>query len=130
MGNDIPGAKDNAPLEFEDFKNGIDTRGGYLTAIDHVQSFMINMDDNRLRTEGESGYIEPIDASINWECLGLPKVPNETTCFVSSIMLPDISLKLNNETREAYEEGRCTETAKSQDTQLERIKQWLEDLHG
>ena len=51
LGNDIPGAKDNALLEFEDFKNEIDTHRGYLTAIDHVRSFMINMDNNRLHTE-------------------------------------------------------------------------------
>jgi len=88
------------------------------------------MDDDHLHIKEESGYIEPIDASVDWEHLGLPEVPNEMVCFMSSIMLSDISLKLNNETQKAYEEGRRTETAKSQDTQLEWIKQWLEDSHG
>jgi hypothetical protein len=46
------------------------------------------------------------------------------------MMMPDISLELNDETREAYEEGRCTETAKSQDTQLKKIKRWLADPHA
>ena len=43
--NNIPGAKDNMPFEFEDFKNEIDTRGGYLMSADPVRSFMTNVEE-------------------------------------------------------------------------------------
>ena len=119
--NDIPDAKDNAPLEFEEFKDEIDTRGGYLVVDDQIRSFMVNVDNDHLHTEEKTGYLEPIDTSVDWERFGLPEVPKETVYFISPIMLPDISLKLNDENREAYEEDRRTKTAKSQDAQLDRI---------
>jgi len=67
--------------------------------------------------------------SVDWERFRLPEIPKETVYFISPIMLPDISLKLSDETREAYDEGRRAETAKSQDAQLEKIKRWLVNPH-
>jgi len=128
--NDVPDAKDNVPLEFEEFKDEIDTRRGYLVVDDQIRSFMVDVDNDHLCTEEETGYLEPVDTSVDWKRFGLPEVPKETVYFISPIMLPDISLKLNKENYEAYEEDRCTKTAKSQDAQLDRIRRWLVDPHA
>jgi len=87
-------------FEFEDFKNEIDTHGDYLMSADPVRSFMTNVDENHSRTEEEMDYVEPTDKSVDWEHFGLPETPKEMVYFVSSAMLPDISLELNDESRE------------------------------
>jgi len=127
--NNVPSGKDNMPFEFEDFKNKIDTRGGYLMSADPVRSFMTNVDEDCSRTKEETDYVEPTDESINWKHFGLPETPKETVYVVSSTMLPDVSLELNDESREDYKEDRHTETAKAQDAQLGLIKEWLVDPH-
>src|ERR1700724_1002265 len=127
--NNVPDAEDNVPLDFEDFKDEIDTRGGYLVSADQVRSFMIDVNEDRLRTGNDIDYIESVDVSLDWEHFGAVKIPNEMVYFMSPAMLPDISVKLDDETREPYEEARRTETAKSQDAELAKIKKWLVDPH-
>jgi len=74
-------------------------------------------------------YVVPADESADWECFGLPETPKETVYFISSAMLLDISLELNDESWEDYKEDRHTETTKAQDAQLGLIKEWLVDPH-
>ena len=66
-------------------------------SADPVRSFMTNVDENHSRTEEEMDYVEPTDKSVNWEPFRLPETPKEMVYFVSSAMLPDIPLELNNE---------------------------------
>ena len=74
-------------------------------------------------------YVDLSDTIASSESFNLEKVPNEIIYFITSMMLPDLSLKLDNEMHEAYKETRCTETAKIQDAQLDTVKQWLHDPH-
>jgi hypothetical protein len=128
--NNVPDAEADLPLEFEDFKDEIDTRGGYQITVAQVWSFMNSVNEDLLQTKDEVNFVEPIDTSMNWERFGVGDAPKETVRCISSAMLPDITLKLDDETREAYEEQRRTETAKSQDDQLGKIKRWLVDPHS
>jgi len=44
--NGVPDADKNELLEFDEFKDEIDTRGGYLVVKNHVRSFMVNVDND------------------------------------------------------------------------------------
>ena len=128
--NNVPGAEDNLPFDFEDFKDEIDTRGGYPVPVQDIRSSMSDLTEDRLRAEDETPYLEPADTDVDWERFGLEGKPlDEVVYFMSPAVLPDISLKLDEETREPYEESRRAETARTQDAQLARIKQWLVNPH-
>ena len=127
--DDIPNAGDVEPLEFDEFKNEIDTRGGYHVSVKEVRLFMNEIWKDYRYSKRDFDHRESVETSVDWERLGFVEEPKEMVCFTSTPMLPDISLKLNNETREDYEEDRRTETAKIQDAQLEKVRMWLVDPH-
>ena len=74
-------------------------------------------------------YVDPTDVIASSESFNLKRVPDKIIYFMTSAMLPDLSLKLDDAMHEAYEETRHTETAKIQDAQLDTVKQWLRDPH-
>ena len=127
LDSNVPNAEDDAPIEFDNFKDNNDTRGGYQISVKDVRSFMSSVSEDMLR---EANYLEPADVGINWERSGREEEPNEVIYFMSPAVLPDISLKMDDETREPYEDSRRTETAKTQDAQLAKIKRWLVDPHA
>ena len=127
--NNVPNAEDSEPLEFDEFRDKIDTRGGYIAITKSVRSFMDAVKEDRVRTEIETQYVDPVDAIASSESFDLERVPDEIVYFMTSAMLPDLSLKLDGATCEAYEETRRTETAKIQDAQLDTVKRWLRDPH-
>ena len=130
LDHNVPNAEDDVPLEFNSFKDDIDTRGGYQISVEDVRLFMSSMSEDILQTKEEMGHLEPAEEDVDWERSRLKDKSNGTVCFVSPAVLPDISLKLDEETRESYEESRRSETAKTQDAQLAEIKRWLIDPHA
>jgi hypothetical protein len=37
---------------------------------------MINMDNDYVHTKEQTGFVEPVDVSIDWEHFGLTEMPN------------------------------------------------------
>lgn len=126
---DVLDAQENIPLEFEDFKAEIDMHGGYVVLVDHIRLFMTNLDKDRVQTEHDTSFQVPCDAGVDWEQFGSMTEPLTAVYSMSPMLLPDLALKLDDQVWEAYEEKSHTKTAKSQDDQLEKVKQWLLDPH-
>lgn len=110
------------PLDFEDFKHTIDTRGGYLLLDNLAQS----VDDFAKETEEAWGLEKQIREHRNKaytdEGLVVPQYIQ-----AEEQLIPDLELKWDPEKREPYEEAHRTETAKFQDERLPSLKVWLEN---
>ena len=68
--NNVPNMKDSILLEFDKFKNEIDTCGGYLMIVNHVKLFMNNVVNDQLHTENDTDYINSADMDVDWKCFG------------------------------------------------------------
>jgi hypothetical protein len=90
--------------------------------VDHIRSFMTNLDKDRIQTKCDTGFQVPCDAGVDWEQFGSMTEPLTAVYSMSPMLLPDLALKLDEQVRELYKERRCTETARSQDDQLEKVK--------
>lgn len=111
------------PLEFDDFKNDIDTRGGYLQEARSIDDFMQEV----VEATEEQGRIKEsmrqlIAKSDNY--LDNNLVVDQ---FLSEPIIPSEDLKYDPEQREPYEQDHRTEAAKTQDSRLRFVRKWLKN---
>ena len=114
------------PLDFDDFKDEIDTRGGYQQVIkpatwegdfqeECVEAFI-----------SEARDTEAIKAAYDSEGLEIPQY------LMSHVrdeepLLPEVKYKLDPESREEYPEDHRSEFAKGLDGRVELVREWLKD---
>ena len=111
------------PLSFDEFKNEIDTRGGYLQRLaDSVNCFEqeITQAVQRRQTEGLM-ILKHLNQQSESE---KDKDQDHLLQFVNQILLPDKTETEMNETLN-YPEDQRSKTAKLQDERLPLIKEWL-----
>jgi hypothetical protein len=114
------------PLELEEFKNEIDTRGGYLQEVrepamsieDFGEELGLAYADQRILTEyvkkgyKAEGMVVPAYIQIEETEEGL---------------LPDEGLRNIEEKREPYDEEHRSQGARNQDKYLKLVVEWLKD---
>ena len=123
------------PYEFEDFKQDIDTRGGYLQEIDKSGSgpyLVLATDIANFETECNQAFEEQrtidlcVENAYKAEGLVMPQ-------FIMSqireeeMLLPETDFKYDPEKREPYPEEHRSKGAKRQDAKLADITDWLKD---
>ena len=129
----------NQPKDFDEFKDFIDTRGGYSQAIGEnqgiiprnsigygpysIEDFENELHMARLEEEVMSKHIRHAYTSEGLE------VPQYLQGFEEPEegMLPDTSLKYDPDKQEPYPEDHRSDTAKDQDIRLELVREWLKD---
>src|ERR1700742_783028 len=120
--NGIDGAEDNIPLEYDEFKTHIDTRGGYYQSSNVIISeFEANLLTARDYTEIEKQCIWNIAKEKKQD------PPESTLQLVNVPVIPDLALKFDPDKLEPYEEKHRTKGAIAQDARLYLIKRWLSD---
>src|SRR5271156_3566855 len=104
------------PLDFDSFKDEIDTRGGYMQSIaESVDCFKLELGKANLSRKIEEKFV------LSW----IDKNRNH-----SSDELQFVNHMVNKETNsvdDAYVEDHRTESGKSQDERLPVIREWLTD---
>jgi hypothetical protein len=115
------------PLDFEDFKHDIDTRGGYLFTMEGVATSLNDFDEDMiLEREKEAAFTTSIlkaysDADLEVPQFMVIKDPE------AEKLLPDIRLRDDEAKREPYDEEHRTETGKMLDERMELLKTWFKD---
>ncbi|KAJ2927267.1 hypothetical protein H1R20_g9829, partial [Candolleomyces eurysporus] len=110
-----PHEEDPEPLDFEEFKREIDTRGGYAqTSLASRRDLELELFDNELSQLLilENGVREA--------------EKTERQQMVNVEMLPDLSLKEDPDTVEEYDEERRANWARKLDERLPKIQKWLQ----
>jgi hypothetical protein len=111
-----PDSNDPDPLDFEDFKREIDTRGGYLqTEVLNSEVELWKLCILKLEVEMLRFFKKQVDEHL--------QVRNH---FVNVEMLSDEVLKTDPDVEEEYNEERRAEWAKKFDERLPKIKLWLQ----
>ena len=106
------------PLEFDTFKEDIDTRGGYFTQLAASEEDF----HEELRTAEEEATVWSFQVQDHMSQFG----PEVLTCFTNTWVVPpnpDPEWMKEN----PYSEEHRTEYAKKYDRELERIQKYLED---
>ena len=115
------------PLDFEEFKHEIDTRGGYVQQAVEQASW-----EGDFEQECVSAYLAEakLDSIVKeaYASDGLV-VPQFLMSQMrdEDLLLPDSKYKLDPEHREEYPEDHRSETAKELDERLKLVKEWLKD---
>lgn len=110
-----PNEDDPEPLDFEDFKKDIDTRGGY------VQTTIASKGDLELQI-----FESELERLLFFENQLREADPERMQQLVNVEMLPDPTLKENPDTVQEYDEERRANWAKKLDERLPKIKKWLQ----
>jgi hypothetical protein len=110
------------PLDFEEFKHQIDTRGGYLQTDNLAESVEDFYFDTSRENNLERQLLEARDEAYRKEGKIIPIYMQAT-----EKLIPDLELKWDPTKREPYDESRRTATALAQDEKLEKVKVWLND---
>jgi Integrase zinc binding domain/RNase H-like domain found in reverse transcriptase len=120
--NEVPGAENFIPLDFESFKHGIDTRGGYYQKYSEIiDAFERDLLQARDYTELEKYNLITV---LKDELQNPTEVIDQ---FVNLPVLPDMELKFDPSRIEPYPDHHRSKGARSQDDRLPVIKQWLKD---
>lgn len=120
--NSSPGVDD--PLEFEDFKTEIDTRGGfYFELAKDITDFDTECQEARTK---EVNFLSEVKANLGTGRFE-PEREEYFAQLVQTAIIPDLEFKYDPSKREPYDESKRTHTAKAQDDNLPLIKIWLKD---
>ncbi|RXW13243.1 hypothetical protein EST38_g12608 [Candolleomyces aberdarensis] len=111
-----PNSEDADPLDFEDFKRDIDTRGGYLLT-EVKPSEGETLEENVLEQELKALWF--LEKQVS-------EVAEVQKQYVNVEMLPDDALKTDPEVEIEYDEGRRANWARKFDERLPKIKLWLQ----
>ena len=104
------------PLEFDEFKDEIDTRGGYFLGLpESVGDFSKEIEDARCQRAGERQAMEQYI---------LQGVAPEVAQYTSQLLLPDV-VEIEKAGLEQYPEGQRTKSGMTQDNRLPLVKEWL-----
>ena len=105
------------PLAFEEFRDEIDTKGGYLQALAKSEGcFSKELAEARDRATLEKEIISTHIAKGK---------STKVAQFTHQFLLPDV--KENEGLDEAYPEDQRTKSGRSQDERLPRLKRWLQN---
>lgn len=112
------------PLDFEDFKHDIDTRGGYLL---EVATEIKDFEDELWEARNDAvNYVDKLS-----ETCCTAKLEKERAeyyqCLMSTSVIPELEMRYNPDADEEYEEGHRSMTAKLQDGKIPILKEWLKD---
>jgi Integrase zinc binding domain len=113
------------PLEFEDFKKDIDTKGGYVQQLAQtVECFRAEIEQAKAQSVEEHAALERCLADEASEM-------SEERCvflqYTNQYLLPDKNEEKEVENTEVYPEEHRTKEGKLQDECLLLIRQWLKD---
>ena len=112
------------PLEFDEFKDDIDTRGGYFQEARNIDDFMLEL---REACE-EEGKLKNSFLELKERIKDIQVINPVIAQFINGQeMIPDLELKYDPERREPYQQDHRTEAAKAQDSRLRYVKPWLKN---
>ena len=113
------------PLEFDDFKNDIDTRGGYVQQLaQSVECFKTEME--RAKTQSVEEHVA-LEKCLADEASDMSKERCVFLQYTNQYLLPDKDEENEVENTEVYPEEHRTKEGKLQDERLPLIRQWLKD---
>lgn len=122
------------PLEFDEFKSSIDTRGGYIQEIYVPNTALPDLPD---AIEGftedcviASQDRDAVDIGVRraYEAEGI-KLPQYLMSQIQDEekLLPEDDFKYDPNRRESYPEDQRSESAKAQEEKLDKVRIWLKD---
>ncbi|SJL13043.1 uncharacterized protein ARMOST_16479 [Armillaria ostoyae] len=107
------------PKEIDEFKNEIDSRGGYMyTLATSIDDFAVELEDARSREqELRDLYLAQEDT-------------DETICqfLKATPLIPDLEYKFDPNKREDYPEKQRTSSGLAQDERLPHVRTWLRNV--
>ena len=112
-----------APLEFDEFKNDIDTRGGY------VQQLALSVKQTELekvRAHSAEEHVA-LEKCLTDKASDMSEERRVFLQYTNQYLLPDKDEEQEVENAEVYPEEHRTKEGKLQDEHLPLIKQWLKD---
>jgi hypothetical protein len=110
------------PLELSDFKEEIDTRGGYLFQLaKEISDFEVEVNN---AWAGEAAFIGEVKQHLGLGRFGIQREAYLKQ-LVNTTVIPDEKFKYDPNVREVYDESKRTPTALEQDKNLPLIKEWL-----
>lgn len=110
------------PLEFEEFKHKIDTRGGYLQTVGSAESPGDFEKDTAWARSLEEQLREAVAGKYAEANVALPQYVQ-----AAGPLIPDLESKWDPEKCEPYNEDHRSLVAKMQDNRLQVLKKWLAD---
>ncbi|KAJ7688836.1 hypothetical protein B0H17DRAFT_1135378 [Mycena rosella] len=115
------------PLEFDEFKHEIDTRGGFYQSLDEAALTIEDFEgDLSLARDQEKVSTYGVQAAYAAEKLVMLQYLPLNMLEEEGLLL-DIELRDNPDKREPYPEGHCMEAGKNQD---ERLKPFFLSTNG
>src|SRR6201996_5661749 len=113
------------PLDFDEFKDAIDERGGYLQSIGNgprsVDEFATELERSR---EEEQARINIVKKAYKSEGRAIPQY---IQLAAEEGLLPNSELRDNPTKRESYPEDHRSPSAIRQDEKVSMVKEWLKD---
>jgi hypothetical protein len=118
------------PLDLEDFKDEIDTRGGYLHTMEGVATSIRDFNEEIVSANlFECAISEQVEQAYKDENIPMPQylVKVKRAVLPEEPLLPDISLRNDDDKREPYMEDHRTQMGRTLDERLKLVKIWYED---
>ena len=115
------------PLAFDEFKEGIDERGGYFQSMEGTAGSIKDFDDELLVAyDQEQVFMTKVADAYASEGLVMPQyITNQI--LPEEMLLPDIALRDDPAKREPYIEKHRTNAGINQDERLKLVIPWLND---
>lgn len=108
------------PLEFDEFKETIDTRGGYLQMVGSPESPGDFEDDMNWARDLEEQLRKAVTDKYAQANLPVPQYVQ-----AAEPLIPALELKWDPEKREPYNEDHRSNLARMQDNRLDTLRKWL-----
>jgi len=113
------------PEDFENFKDHIDERGGYLQSVRKVPEPLEGF-ERLLEMARSEELVRSQIVRNTYESEGLP-VPQYIQLAAEDGLLPDSELRNNPDKREPYSEEHRSASAIAQDMKVDKVRAWLRD---
>nr|GAT43392.1 predicted protein [Mycena chlorophos] len=115
------------PLSFDEFREDIDTRGGYLQTMEGVASSVEDLQTELDRARAEEAAVRGrVEAEYAAARVVMPAYLQTHT--PEDKLLPNLELRDGGgEEAEPYDESRRSEGARRQDERLPMVREWLKD---
>src|SRR6202000_3256238 len=113
------------PLDFGEFRDNIDERGGWLQSIGEAPESILEFEkDLEMHRAEERDRMRIVKDAYKSEGL---TVPQYIQMSAEEGLLPDVGLRDDPTRREPYPEEHRSPTAINQDEKLNTVKDWLKD---
>ncbi|KAF7373708.1 hypothetical protein MSAN_00581800 [Mycena sanguinolenta] len=116
------------PLAFEEFRNEIDSRGGYLQEVGNFVGIIQDFEDElHVIREEERRRISLVEKEYAAAELTIPVYMQDGIIPAEQGMLPSVELRDLEGVQEPYNEDHRSMGARNKDDKLDKLKDWLKN---